>query len=95
MVLGYVVTSANEEEAHIISLAVRPEYRRLGIGTDILGSPLERLRSTRVVEVSLEVREDNQIASTFCEKLGFRQLRRIDHYCEDDSTAIVFERSLL
>jgi ribosomal-protein-alanine N-acetyltransferase len=93
-VLGYVVAAANEKHCHIISLAVRPAYRRLGIGRDLLETLMERLRSIGVVEVTLEVREDNPIAAALYEKLGFRPSQKIDRYYEDGCTAIIFEKSL-
>lgn len=93
-VLGYVVASASGKRCHIISLAVRPAYRRIGIGRDLLMSLLERLQSRGVVGVSLEVREDNLIPAALYQKLGFRPSRRIDGYYEDGCSAVVFERSL-
>jgi len=93
-VLGYVVASAEDAYSHIISLAVRSEHRRLGIGTDLLKNLLERLKSIGVTEVSLEVREDNLIAAALYQKLGFRLSQRINRYYEDGCTAVVFERSL-
>ena len=94
LVLGYVVASAKGKQGRIISLAVRPEYRKRGIGTDLLRRLLERLQSIGVVEVSLEVREDNLAAITVYDKLGFKLTGRIDRYYEDGCAALVFERSI-
>jgi len=93
-VLGYVVASADGRWSHIISLAVKPECRRIGIATSLLKNLMERLRSIGVRQVLLEVREDNKAALRLYEKLGFRCSRRIGRYYEDGSGAIEFEKLL-
>lgn len=93
-VLGYVVASADRRWSHIISLAVKPECRRIGIGTGLLKNLMERLRSNGVRQVLLEVREDNKAALRLYEKLGFRWSRRISRYYEDGCGAIELERLL-
>lgn len=94
LVLGYVVASAQDMHGHIISLAVRPKCRRQGIGSDLLSSLLERLRSIGVEKVMLEVREDNLAAAALYEKLGFGRSGSISQYYEDGCGAILFERLL-
>jgi ribosomal-protein-alanine N-acetyltransferase len=94
LLVGYVVAAANEDRGHIISLAVRPDCRRQRIGTDLLASLMEHLRSLEVVAVSLEVRADNSAAIALYEKLGFVRSGNVHHYYEDGCTAIMFEKSL-
>ena len=93
-VVGYVAASARGKQSHVVSLAVRPEHRRMGVGTSLLEALLERLRSNGVAEVLLEVREDNLVAAGLYRKLGFRASTRIAHYYEDGCAATVFEKSL-
>jgi len=93
-VLGYVVAFAVGKQGHIVSLAVRPGHRRMGVGTGLLESLLERLRSNGVDEVFLEVREDNLVAAGLYRKLGFREFSRIARYYEDGCAATVFEKLL-
>ncbi len=95
IVLGYVVASAQDVHAHIISLAVRPKYRRQGIGSDLLRSLLECLQSIGVEKVMLEVREGNLAAAALYEKLGFEQSGTIDRYYEDGCPATVLEKRLV
>lgn len=93
-VLGYVAAFATEKRSHVVSLVVRPEYRRLGIGTCLLESLLERLRSNGVAQVLLEVREDNVAAAGLYKRLGFRESRRVARYYEDGCAALVLEKLL-
>jgi [ribosomal protein S18]-alanine N-acetyltransferase len=94
LLVGYVVAAANEDRGHIISLAVRPDCRRQRIGTDLLASLMERLKSLEVMTVSLEVRADNLAAIALYEKLGFVRSGNVRHYYEDGCAAIMFEKSL-
>jgi ribosomal-protein-alanine N-acetyltransferase len=94
LLVGYVVAAAHEDRGHIISLAVRPDCRRQKIGTALLASLMEHLRSMEVVVVSLEVRADNSAAIALYEKLGFVRSGNLHHYYEDGCNAIMFEKSL-
>ncbi len=71
------------EEAHIISLAVHPEYRRRGIGTMLLTALLEAAIQQGCEWVTLEVKESNRAAQQLYENLGFQLLGRRHHYYAD------------
>ena len=61
-VVGFLVSRAvAAEEFEILNLAVAPEYRRRGVGRELLGALLQNVRG----DVFLEVRESNQAARKF------------------------------
>ncbi|MEE1109620.1 MAG: ribosomal protein S18-alanine N-acetyltransferase [Lachnospiraceae bacterium] len=58
-------------EADILNITVRPEARRQGIATQLLGKISELSEPRGVTVIHLEVRESNTPARTLYEKLGF------------------------
>ncbi|MEM4699544.1 MAG: ribosomal protein S18-alanine N-acetyltransferase [Candidatus Nezhaarchaeales archaeon] len=82
------------KKGHVISIAVLPHARRLGIGTALLTRTMEALRKYGASEVYLEVRVSNEPAIALYYKLGFRRIRRIGHYYADGEDAWLMARPL-
>ncbi|MEL9997977.1 MAG: ribosomal protein S18-alanine N-acetyltransferase [Sulfolobales archaeon] len=75
---------------HIVSIAVHPNYRRLGIGTRLMRESMKRLKEYyNVEEVYLEVRVSNIPAIRLYESLGFKKVKIIKHYYLDGEDAYV------
>jgi ribosomal-protein-alanine N-acetyltransferase len=82
-ILGYVIFS---QDGHVISIAVSPQYRRKGIGTQLL----QRVMKTpRIKKVWAEVRRSNQGAQTFYSKMGFQTTDRVPNYYGNEDALIV------
>ena len=77
-ILGFAGFWILVDEAHIISIAVREEYCRQGIGELLLMSLIELAAELSVRVVTLEVRISNTAARKLYSKYGFTQagLRR-------------------
>ncbi len=69
--LGYAGLLMVPYEADILNITVRPEARRQGIATQLLGKIGELAESRGVTVIHLEVRESNTPARTLYGKLGF------------------------
>ncbi len=90
-VLGFVVSRQTLEEAEILNLAVRPEARRRGLGSQLLLRALQEARRAGVRRVSLEVRTSNRAAIHFYEHHGFQRLgRRRDYYSNPREDALLY-----
>ncbi len=72
--IGYVCASCILDEEHILNLAVRPDYRRKGIGKMLALAILKELRTRGCKRISLEVRVSNIAAIRLYESIGFRML---------------------
>lgn len=59
------------DEVHINNLAMRPEFRRQGIGTGLLHHVLAEARLLGARRATLEVRASNEDARRLYERLGF------------------------
>ena len=75
--IGYL---SGRRIAHVVTLDVRPERRRGGLGKVLLEELLARLARAGAREGRLEVSTENGGAIAFYEKLGFQTRRRLRDY---------------
>jgi ribosomal-protein-alanine N-acetyltransferase len=81
-------------EWEIENVAVSGPARRRGLGSHLLGSFLDLVRSRGGIEVYLEVRESNRAARALYEKWAFQEAgRRKSYYREPDEDALVLRFS--
>ena len=80
---------------HIVSVAVLPEYRRNGIGFELMRRTLDSLREVYGCEESyLEVRVSNEPAIRLYQKLGFSIAGRHHRYYMDGEDAYIMVKRL-
>jgi len=93
--VGYIFCWKAGTEASILSLAVKSEFRRQGIGTYILESALNHLKEQGIREVWLEVRVSNFSAIALYRRLDFSPvgLRR-GYYQDTGEDALVMKKEL-
>jgi len=92
---GYIFCWLAPPEASIMSIAVKPEQRRRGMGTYLLGKTLEDLKAMAVREVFLEVRPSNFSARSLYQRFGFFELGvRPRYYQDSGEDAIVMKKEL-
>ena len=84
---GYIVF---RPDGHIISMAVRPDKRRVGIGTTLVQQAIDHCKGK---SLRLEVRVSNVGAQRFYLNLDFRIKARIEGYYHDGEDAFLMERS--
>jgi ribosomal-protein-alanine N-acetyltransferase len=73
-IIGYVIYWQIGEEVQINNIAVHPEFRRLGIGEQVLRLVIEDVRLRGGKLITLEVRPSNTGALQLYKKLGFRMI---------------------
>jgi len=94
-VAGFISSRRVAVEGEILNLAVKPEYRRQGLGQALVNAILDRFRQDGVRQVFLEVRESNHTAISFYQRLGFRQIgRREGYYSDPLAAALVLTRPM-
>jgi [ribosomal protein S18]-alanine N-acetyltransferase len=82
-----------EDEAHIILLAVDPDYRRQGLGQMMLWGMLAIATQRQLTRATLEVRASNQAAHALYQKFGFQTAgRRKGYYAETNEDALILWR---
>jgi [ribosomal protein S18]-alanine N-acetyltransferase len=95
-VAGYCATWFLLPEVHINNLAIRPEQRRRGLATRLLGRVLQTALEAGGERATLEVRRSNHAARRLYEGLGFRVRGvRVDYYTEPVEDALILWREPL
>ncbi len=78
---GFVIARSIAGEAEIISIGVRPDRRRQGVGAMLLADALYRAVALGADAIFLEVAEDNPGAIALYRSTGFETVgRRPDYY---------------
>ena len=84
LLIGYGGVLVILDEAHIMTLAVRDDYRRQGIAMRILLGLIDRAEEMGARFLTLEVRKSNHAAISLYEKLGFQIMGERKHYYIDN-----------
>ena len=94
-VIGYIDFWRVGPEVHLITIGVHPDFRKRGVGTQLIDFMLGEARKNRVETVSLDVRPSNAAGLKLYEKFGFRQagIRR-RYYQDNDEDALVLSLHL-
>lgn len=91
--VGFIAGDIKEQHklAWIATVCVHPDFRRRGIGRDLVYSWESQ---ANVPNFRLSVRTTNLSAIALYEKLGYRQIGRWDRYYNDGGDAFVMEKEL-
>ena len=95
-ITGYVGTWYMVDEAHIVSVALRNEYKGRGLGELLLMGAIEEAVRRRMSVATLEVRKSNFVARNLYEKYGFqcRGIRK-GYYSDNREDAIIMTTNTL
>ena len=97
-IVGYIIARVENFEGkcmgHIYSIAVKPEHRRKGIGSRLLGAMEEILRRNGAKVCYLEARKNNVAAINFYFKHGYRIFEILTDYYGDREDGIRFLKFL-
>lgn len=89
-IVGYIGMHYANENAHITTFAVHPNYRYRGFGVAILAHLLREAIRLGVKNVTLEVRVSNERARRLYAAFGFEEHElREDYYIDNHEAAIV------
>jgi len=78
---GVVLWRAVADEAELLTIAVRHDHRRAGLGRILLMAMVDRVRQAGAKNLFLEVGADNTAARSLYAQVGFREVgRRAAYY---------------
>ena len=93
VVAGYIGSQISFPEADVMNVAVRPDYRRRGIGEILVETLISHLKSMDCESLTLEVRASNEAAKALYEKLGFAQVGlRKNYYRNPKENALILRK---
>jgi ribosomal-protein-alanine N-acetyltransferase len=84
-VAGFMIYELHKQRIHILSFAVHESFRWQGVGTTMVKKLISKLALPRRNRIALEVRERNVAAQVFFRQLGFRAVRVLKGYYEDNT----------
>jgi ribosomal-protein-alanine N-acetyltransferase len=89
--LGYIILYSVADEAHILNIAVHPQYRGKGCASSLIKHVLDYFEEKKDVhEFFLEVREGNMGAIRLYQHFGFEMIgKRKKYYSETNEDALV------
>jgi [ribosomal protein S18]-alanine N-acetyltransferase len=84
------------DQAHINNLAVLPELRGQGLGTQLLEAVIAEAAHLGAILLTLEVRQSNEPALRLYEKAGFyREGVRKNYYTNPIEDALILSRKIM
>jgi ribosomal-protein-alanine N-acetyltransferase len=82
-VAGFMIYELHKTRLHLLNFAVAGDYRRRGIGRQMMSKLTGKLSQQRRSRLLLEVRETNLAAQLFFRAIGFRAVSVLRGYYED------------
>lgn len=82
-VVGFMVYELHKTRLHVLNFAVAPEWRRVGVGTQMVHKLVGKLSGHRRTKITLTVRESNLGAQLFFRSQAFQATRVLRGYYED------------
>lgn len=91
-VVGFMIYELNKTRIQVLNFAASPEFRRRGVGTQMVAKLIGKLSSGRRTRITLEVRETNLPAQIFSRSCGFRAISVLrDYYDEPPEDAYLMQ----
>jgi ribosomal-protein-alanine N-acetyltransferase len=85
-IAGYILWLNRKNFYRLYSLAILEEYRKLGLASKLLDFSLEKLNDKNL---QLEVRESNEKAIKLYEKYGFKKVKILKDYYENENGVLM------
>lgn len=93
-ILGFLVAERARGRGHIITIDVRELGRRYGIGSALLNSAEQQLRTADCSSIRLETAVDNIGALSFYKRHGYNVIKSIRGYYSTGVDALLLEKDL-
>lgn len=93
-IAGFAIMRYRDDDAHLDLLGVAPRYRRTGVGRRLVEWLEKCALVAGIFSVVLEVREGNDEARLFYERMGYRTQARLPGYYRGIESALRMGRTL-
>jgi [ribosomal protein S18]-alanine N-acetyltransferase len=88
-VLAYAVFALPADQAHIQTVAVRPDHRRQGVAAHLIRQVIGFAMRQEAESLILEVRKGNEAGVHLYQTVGFDVIRTVDKFYPDGEAAYV------
>jgi [ribosomal protein S18]-alanine N-acetyltransferase len=93
-IAAFAIMHFGDDVAHLNLLAVLPEHRRQGLGSQLMEWLTKTAIEAGVFRINLELRTQNEGARNFYARLGFDQLGIVPGYYQGREAALRMSRQL-
>ena len=94
-VIAYCAFWQAADSADITNVAVHPDYRRKGLGKQVLQRALEDAQAHGIAQLFLEVRISNEAAQALYTSCGFTRVgERKKYYADNQEDAVIMAKNL-
>lgn len=93
-IVGFEIVHMQGNDGHVITIDVRPDFRKRGVASGLFTECEVQLRAAGVKRCKLEVSVENLAALAFYEKHGFRVVRRLPRYYLGRTDGLGMEKNL-
>jgi ribosomal-protein-alanine acetyltransferase len=93
-IAAFAIMHFGDDVAHLNLLAVAPEHRRQGLGSQLMDWLTRTALEAGVFRINLELRTHNEAARTFYSRMGFEQLGIVQGYYQGRESALRMSRRL-
>ena len=93
-IAAFAIMHFGDDVAHLNLLAVSPEHRRQGLGSQLMEWLTKTAIEAGVFRINLELRTHNEGARIFYTRLGFDQLGIVPGYYQGREAALRMSRQL-
>ncbi|MFO0908503.1 MAG: ribosomal protein S18-alanine N-acetyltransferase [Isosphaeraceae bacterium] len=91
-VVGFMIYELHKNKLQVLDFAAHPDFRRMGVGRQMLAKLVGKLSTHRRTRIALHVRETNLPAQLFYKVMGFRasSVAR-EHYADTGEDAYLMQ----
>ncbi len=90
-VVGFMIYELNKTRIQVLNFAVAVDYRRRGVGSQMVAKLIGKLTPQRRAQIMVDVRETNVAAQLFFRAMGFRVVAVLrGSYVDTPDDAYVF-----
>ena len=82
-VVGFMIYELHKSRLHVLNFAVHPDFRKRGVGVQMIDKLIGKLSRQRRTRILLEVRETNLEAQLFFREAGFRAISVLRDFYDD------------
>lgn len=87
-IVGFMIYELHRNRIHVLDFAVHPDFRRQGVGRQMIAKLVGKLSHQRRNRIALLIRETNVPAQHFYKMMGFRAVEVIrEHFADTGEDA--------
>jgi ribosomal-protein-alanine N-acetyltransferase len=87
-IVGFMIYELHRNRIHVLDFATHPDFRRQGVGKQMIAKLVSKLSSQRRNRIALLLRETNVAAQYFYKTMGFRAVEVVrEHFADTGEDA--------